>query len=291
MTTTPPGASDESGPEIARSAAFFDMHGTAVPAAAHVPLAAAAIRSGWMNPQTALGDVRTGVLYMLRGVGEERAEKVRSQVFSALAGRDRDEFLSLVADLAPTLADSVTTAMRRLLDEHMIAGRDRVLISASPTDLVARVAAALGLEGGVGTTPAVDANGRFTGGTDGPVCSGEGKAEILRRIAEQRGYDLGESYAYSDSITDLPMLESVGHPVAVNPDPALRALAEDRQWPILQTSRFQRITLTDPNAWLRISQRLLVASVAAIVSMGTRPVEYLGDVLLDDEDDDVALAG
>ena len=80
-------------------------------------------------------------------------------------------------------------------------------------------------------------DGRYTGRLDGPFCYGSGKAEAIEKLAAERGYDLNLCYAYSDSASDLPMLELVGHPVAVNPDAALESVARERGWPMVIFSR------------------------------------------------------
>ena len=144
---------------------------------------------------------------------------MRDRILAAVAGRRADEVVALSDGFIPDLVASITPAMRAVLDEHASAGRDRVVLSASPTEIVSRLADAAGLERGAGTTSEIDADGRYTGRLDGPFCYTEGKAEILRAVAREHGYDLAASYAYSDSLSDLPMLEAVGHPVAVNPEP------------------------------------------------------------------------
>ncbi len=102
------------------------------------------------------------------------------------------------------------------------------------------LAAAIGMTGGIGTVSAVNADGVYTGELAGPFVYGPGKVIAIKEIADWEGYDMAVSYAYSDSASDLPMLEAVGHPVAVNPDGALRTIAHDRGWPIVIFSRRTR---------------------------------------------------
>jgi phosphoserine phosphatase len=96
----------------------------------------------------------------------------------------------------------------------------------------------LGMEGGIGTRYEIDAEGKFTGRLDGPFVYGPGKVTAMEEFATRHDIDLGESYAYSDSLSDLPMLRAVGNPVAVNPDPALAGIAREEGW---QTMRFERL--------------------------------------------------
>src|SRR5690606_27446395 len=110
-------------------------------------------------------------------------------------------------------------------------GHRVVVISASPEEIVRPLCRHLGVADVIATRAAVDEEGRYTGELE-LYAYGPGKAEAMRAMAEEEGIDLEASYAYSDSITDLPMLEAVGHPIAVNPDSALRVIAEERGWEI-----------------------------------------------------------
>ncbi len=105
-------------------------------------------------------------------------------------------------------------------------------MSAAPQEIVEPLAHALGMTGGIGTRSEVD-DGLYTGELEGPFCYGPGKVEAMQEVASWNGYDLGQSYAYSDSASDLPMLDAVGHPVAVNPDSKLERHARRNGWPIV----------------------------------------------------------
>jgi phosphoserine phosphatase len=119
---------------------------------------------------------------------------------------------------------------------HEHAGRDTWIVSASPYPIVAPLAERLGMTGAIATR-GKSVDGHYTAELDGPFVYGEGKSEAILQLADDRGYDLKHSYAYSDSISDLPMLEVVGHPVAVNPDSDLADLAHERGWPVVIFSR------------------------------------------------------
>ena len=124
-----------------------------------------------------------------------------------------------------------------LLAEARTTGHDRIVVSASPIELVSRIAAALGLEGAVATRSELDEEGRYTGHLTGEFCYGAGKVIEIEKLAAERGYDLARSVAYSDSVSDLPMMERVGEAVAVNPDRELRELARERGWRIVEVGR------------------------------------------------------
>ncbi|MEO7131204.1 MAG: HAD-IB family hydrolase, partial [Dermatophilaceae bacterium] len=125
----------------------------------------------------------------------------------------------------------------KLLAAHLAAAEHRLVVSASPIELVGPIATALGLEGAVATRSELDDEGRYTGRLAGEFCYGPGKVIEIEKIAAERGYDLAASTAYSDSISDLPMMERVGTAVAVNPDRELRALALERGWRIIEVGK------------------------------------------------------
>ena len=124
----------------------------------------------------------------------------------------------------------------RLLEQHRHAGRATYIVSASPIELVEPLAKALGMTAGIGTRSAI-VDGVYTGELDGPFCYGPGKVEAIEQIARWEGLDLDQCWAYSDSASDLPMLDAVGHPVAVNPDAKLERVAGQRGWPVVVFSK------------------------------------------------------
>ena len=128
-----------------------------------------------------------------------------------------------------------------LIEEHKEAGRRVYIVSAAPEEIVEPLARFLGAEGAIASQAVVSA-GRYTGQLL-RYAYGPQKAATIRQLAERDGLDLNDSYAYSDSATDLPMLEIVGHPVAVNPDRALRRIAQMRGWPVL---RFEQLMIVTP---------------------------------------------
>jgi putative phosphoserine phosphatase/1-acylglycerol-3-phosphate O-acyltransferase len=132
---------------------------------------------------------------------------------------------------AERLSEEVVPYARPLLDEHRKAGRPVVLATTTPYDMVAPLAARLDIDDVVATRYAA-ADGVYTGGLDGEFVWGRGKLSAVRRWADDHGVDLSESWAYSDSVFDVPLLSAVGHPVAVNPDLRLQLIATLRRWPV-----------------------------------------------------------
>jgi HAD superfamily hydrolase (TIGR01490 family) len=220
----------------ARAAAFFDLDRTLISGSSAFYFGVA----GWRADMIGMSDlVRDGVKaasFKLFGSTDESSEAVRDRILQAVEGAEQSELLALNEDIIPRILEQVRPESRGLIDMHHEAGRDCWIVSASPIEMVEPLARALGMEGAIATVSEV-ANGRYTGRLDGPFVYGDGKAEAVGKLAAERGYDLRLSYAYSDSASDLPMMEMVGHPVAVNPDRALENVSHQRGWPIVIFSR------------------------------------------------------
>jgi HAD superfamily hydrolase (TIGR01490 family) len=159
-------------------------------------------------------------------------ERVRDQVSCLCRGWDAGQIAQIVTDgLADVIGPHVYAEARRLLDGHLNDGHDVLIASTSGHEIVAPIGAMLGAQAVIATRLAV-AGGRYTGAVDF-YAYGQAKAEGVRQAAAERGYRLADCFAYTDSITDLPLLELVGNPRVVNPDRALRKVARARSWPVL----------------------------------------------------------
>jgi phosphoserine phosphatase len=158
-----------------------------------------------------------------------------------------------------------------LIDRHHAEGRDVVIVSSSGAEVVEPIGAMLGADRVLATRMVVE-DGRYTGEIEFYAYA-ENKATAIRELAEREGYDLDSSYAYSDSFTDLPMLEAVGHPTAVNPDRALRKEAVAREWPVLVFTR--RVRLRDRFAGVTLPPASTLAAVAAGAGAATAGVVWL----------------
>jgi HAD superfamily hydrolase (TIGR01490 family) len=221
-----------------RAAAFFDLDKTLMAGSSGMPFARVAMRHGIVSRLQLASWGFEHLRYRLRGTTDERTTDVLRQardLISGVAARD-------VERLNPeVLAAVLPRIYPQMLDEvhaHQDAGRATFIVSAAGHGVVEPLAAVLGMDGGIGTRYEVDPTGAFTGRFDGPFVYGPGKVEAMRTFAGEHGIDLATSYAYSDSLSDLPMLEAVGHPVVVNPDPALAEIAKRENW---QTMRFERL--------------------------------------------------
>ncbi|WP_420452830.1 HAD family hydrolase [Ilumatobacter sp.] len=213
-------------------AAFFDLDRTLISGSSAFTLAIQARRAGLIPTLEFAQDAAGAVAFKFLGASDDTSEQVRERILSAVSGMRRADLLALNAEVVPRLIERVRPEAMRLLDRHRDAGRDTYIVSAAPIELVEPLAHALGMTGGIGTRSAL-VDGVYTGDLDGPFVYGAGKVEAMRSLAASNGYDLAGSYAYSDSVSDLPMLEAVGHPVAVNPDSRLERHARVNAWPIV----------------------------------------------------------
>jgi HAD superfamily hydrolase (TIGR01490 family) len=216
-------------------AAFFDLDRTVVSGASAYWFAKAALRWGMYSRREMTRDAWRMFWFKRRGDTGELTETVRDQALAMIAGHSRTQLDVLLPDvLAPVLSNLYPEMYQRIL-EHEGDGVRTYLCSASPVEIVGLVAKVLNMSGGaLATVAETDTDGRYTGALDGPFCYGEGKVVAIAQEAAAVGIDLAASYAYSDSVTDLPMLECVGIPVAVNPDAQLAAIARDREWEVLR---------------------------------------------------------
>jgi HAD superfamily hydrolase (TIGR01490 family) len=192
-----------------------------------------------MPTRELLNDARKAITFRFTGASDEKANAVRDRILEAIKGRTTDELAALGGDIIPRLLDDVRKESQGFIDLHAEAGRDTYMVTASPIEIVQELSEELGMTGAIATV-AETVDGVYTGELSEPFCYGPEKAVAIKKVADREGYDLALSYGYSDSVSDLPMLEAVGHPVAVNPDSGLEAVARARGWPIVEFSRTAR---------------------------------------------------
>jgi HAD superfamily hydrolase (TIGR01490 family) len=250
-------------------AAFFDLDKTIISRSSSLALSRPLYRAGMVSRSQLLRGAYAQLVYLLVGADENKMVRLKEGMLSLTKGWDREEVEQLVREVIFEVIDPyVYQEALDLMALHRSEGRRIYIVSSSPEEVVRPLARHFGVSGVIATRAAVDDQGRYTGELDF-YAYGEQKAEAIRAIAEAVGLDLAGSYAYSDSITDLPMLESVGNPVAVNPDKDLRREAEERGW---QTRDFRRpvrlrtrIAQAVPPAKPSIAAAAGVAAVAAIL--------------------------
>lgn len=225
--------------EERRAAAFFDLDRTLIAGSSAFVFGHAAWSHGMMPTRDLVSDASKAIQFRFTGASDEKANAVRDRILEAIKGATVDELMALGSDVIPRLLDDVRKESQGFIDLHTEAGRDTYMVTASPIEIVASLSDELGMTGAIATV-AETVDGVYTGELSEPFCYGPAKADAIRRVAEREGYDLALCYGYSDSLSDLPMLELVGHPVAVNPDGGLEAVARTRGWPIVEFSRTAR---------------------------------------------------
>ena len=225
---------------MGRIAAFFDLDRTLMAGSSGMHFARAAYRSGMVSRARLARWGAEHIRFRLRGSTDERTAQVLSQVKELLAGVPERDIERMGPDLLAGVLPRIYPKMLQEVRAHQDAGRATFIVSAAGNGLVEMLARVLGMDGGIGTRYEVDADGVLTGRIVEPFVYGEGKVAAMRRFADEHQIDLRESWAYSDSASDLPMLRLVGNPVAVNPDPELARIAADRGWRVLRFERLGR---------------------------------------------------
>jgi len=223
----------------AKAAAFFDLDRTIIGGSSVFIFGKVAYKTGLVTTRELLKDANNAVAFKMSGASDEKTDAVKDRILQAIEGVEVTTLTAMADEIIPKLMKDVRREARGLIDLHTDAGRDTYIVSASPIEIVGRFAQEMEMTGGLGTVAEIK-DGVYTGDLAQPFCYGEGKADALHRIADEMGYDLEASYAYTDSAGDMPMLDAVGHPVAVNPDRALETIAYHRGWPIVEFSRTKK---------------------------------------------------
>ena len=219
-----------------RTAAFFDLDKTIIAKSSALAFSKPFLDQGLLNRRTVLRSSYAQFLFLMSGADHEQMDRMRRYVTSMCTGWDVEQVTSIVGETLHDIVDPLVFAeAAELIADHRLCGRDIVIVSASGQEVVAPIARALGATHAMATRMVVE-DGRYTGEI-AFYCYGEGKAQAIRELAVREGYALEHCYAYSDSITDLAMLETVGHPTVVNPDRGLRKEAAARGWPVQTFSR------------------------------------------------------
>jgi HAD superfamily hydrolase (TIGR01490 family) len=222
-------------------AAFFDLDKTIISRSSSLALSRPLYRAGMVSRGQLLRGAYAQLVYLLVGADEDKMERLKEGMLALTKGWDRSQVEELVRDVLFDVIDPyVYQEALDLIALHRSEGRRIYVVSSSPEEVVRPLAAHFGASGVIATRAQIDEQGRYTGEL-AFYAYGEQKAEAMRELAERIGMDLEGSYAYSDSITDLPMLEVVGNPVAVNPDKDLRREAEERGWQVRDFRRPVRL--------------------------------------------------
>ncbi|MDQ6641491.1 MAG: HAD-IB family hydrolase [Actinomycetota bacterium] len=218
------------------TAAFFDLDKTIIAKSSTLAFSRPFQAGGLITRGAMLRSAYAQFVYLVGGADHDQMEKMRQFMSELCSGWDVQTVRDIVADTLHNIVEPlVYDEAVHLIEEHHAAGRDVIIVSTSGSEVVEPIGELLGADHVVATRMAVE-NGRYTGEIRFYAYA-ENKAKAVQDLARKRGYDLARSYAYSDSVTDVSMLESVGHPHAVNPDKELRRIARERDWPVLLFDR------------------------------------------------------
>ena len=269
--TAPPAAPElpPAGPAPAghRAAAYFDLDKTILATSSTWALGTPMRRSGLISSRALAYGLIAQIPYLLVGAGTQRSSSLMEHLALMSAGISRRDLVEVVEGaLTTAIEPAVYAEALDLIEGHRRAGHDVVVVSASISEMVTPIARLVGADRAVATHMEVGEDGLFTGRISRSMLHSE-KVVALHEDAVAHGIDPARCWAYSDSISDEPMLSAVGHPVAVNPDRDLRRLAQERDWPVRDFARPVRLRprWEPPSLSTRAS---VIAHVAGVLAVG-----------------------
>ncbi len=254
-----------------RPAAFFDLDKTVIAASSSTVFSRQFYSRGLINKRDVVRSAYTQFVYLLGGADHDQTERMRQYLSSLVTGWPVEQVREIVAEALHENIDPVVYAEAvELIRSHQAAGIDVIIVSASGSEVVEPIARLLGVDQVIATR-LVEEAGKYTGEIE-YYAYGPEKARAVEKLATEHNYDLGASWAYSDSITDVPLLEAVGHPYAVNPDRALRRIAIERDWPVLTFRRPVRLRdrIADSGPQVTTGVVVTCAILGAIVWLALR---------------------
>ncbi|NNN21014.1 MAG: HAD-IB family hydrolase [Acidimicrobiales bacterium] len=253
-------------------AAFFDLDKTVIARASMAAFGAPFYKGGLISKTTVMRALYSQLVYKHLGASEQKLERIRKSVLELTRGWEQVKVRQIVEEALARTVDPIL--YREALDEidaHQAAGRRVWLISASPEEIVRPLGRYVGVDGVIASRAAVDADGLYTGEMEQYVY-GPYKAEAIIDIAKKEDLDLDECWAYSDSITDEPMLSVVGHPVAINPDRALAKLAKEKGWEIRHFDA--TVHLAERRGMLTKRRTAAITGVTAVTASGALAIGW-----------------
>jgi HAD superfamily hydrolase (TIGR01490 family) len=264
--------------------AFFDVDNTMMMGASIFHFARGLASRGFFTTRDLARFAWQQMTFRLGGAeSAENMTTAREAALAFVAGRDVEEIVRLGEEIYDELmADRIWQGTRNLAQQHLDSGQRVWLVTATPYELASLIARRLGLTGALGTVAEVE-HGRYTGHLVGEPLHGPAKAEAVRALAEREGLDLSRCSAYSDSVNDIPMLSLVGHPVAVNPDPDMRAHAREAGWEVrdFRTARKAvKVGLPAAAGVGAVSGGIVAGVVLRRRHAGRDPGQVVGDALL-----------
>ncbi|MGO9974547.1 MAG: HAD family hydrolase [Solirubrobacteraceae bacterium] len=224
----------------AASAAFFDLDKTLMQGSSAFEFGRAAYKAGLISRRRILADSLANLRFRLHGASDADTHAIRERIAQSLAGVRVRDLERLGVDVVAGILPRLYPQMLRIAHRHQDDGRRAYIVTAAAHELAEVLAQVMALDGAVGSHLSEVVDGHYTGRATGDFIYGEEKAAAIRRIATREGFDLAHCYAYSDSASDLPMLMAVGHPVVVNPDAELEAIARRDGWEVLRLDPLSR---------------------------------------------------
>jgi HAD superfamily hydrolase (TIGR01490 family) len=221
-------------------AAFFDLDKTLMQGSSAFQFARAAYRNGLLSRRRLAADAWANTRFRLRGATDADSLALRQRIATGLSGRRVLELQRLGPGVLAGVLPRLYPKMLQVAYAHQDGGRRAYITTAASLELAEILARVLWFDGAIGSDLSEVVDGVYTGRVSGLFAYHTGKADAIRELAVREGIDLAQSYAYTDSVSDLPMLEAVGHPVAVNPDRALAAVARERGWELMRLDRIGR---------------------------------------------------
>ncbi|WP_260729564.1 HAD family hydrolase [Dactylosporangium roseum] len=222
-------------PAVGRSAAFFDLDKTVIAKSSALAFGRPFYRDGLISRRDVIKGAYAQLIFRVGGGSDEQSmTKTRDYLAALVKGWRAEQVRQIVRETLDELINPYVYAeAAALIAEHRAAGRDVVLVSTSGDEMVRPIGELLGISDIIATRMNVGEDGCYTGEIDF-YAAGPNKVVAVKELAATRDYDLSESFAYSDSVTDAGLLSLVGHPTAVNPDRGLRRIAVERDWPMLE---------------------------------------------------------
>jgi len=215
-----------------RVAAFFDVDNTIIRGASAFHLAHGLYGRGFFSLRDIAWAAAMNARYQLFGENTEQIAEIRSSALSIMTGHSVAEVVAIGEEVYDQVLElRIFPGTRALLDDHLAAGHQVWLVTATPVEIGELIARRLGATGCIGTV-AEHRDGFYTGRLVGDLLHGRAKASAVQALAERDGIDLRASYGYGDSANDVAVLSSLGHPVAINPDKRLRRHAREAGWPV-----------------------------------------------------------
>lgn len=254
-------------------AAFFDLDKTIIAKSSTLAFTKPLYKAGMLNKRALAKAGIAQAYYQVFGADHDQLEKVKDELSTITSGWDQGEVIQLVEETVATVVPPLVYAEAlAIIDDHRGRGRRIIVVSSSPEEIVRPLCRYLAIDDVIATRAEIGPDGKYSGKIE-MYAYGPGKAEAIEDLARTDDIDLSSSYAYSDSATDVPMLEIVGHPVAVNPDAELRKIATERGWEI---RKFESpVSLRDRVNENKLSGAAVAGGVAALVTYwalrGRRP--------------------